>query len=93
MNNSTPAAYALILIELACEAGVARDELLRETSLADASVAAVGARVSDEDFRVLVDRALRLTGDPALGLRLGQRLNLGAHAVLGQAFLTCRDVA
>ncbi|MEL7045626.1 MAG: AraC family transcriptional regulator [Pseudomonadota bacterium] len=93
MNSSTPAAYALILIELACEAGVARDELLKETSLADANVAAIGARVSDEDFRVLVDRALRLTGDPALGLRLGQRLNLGAHAVLGQAFITCRDVA
>ena len=93
MNSSTPAAYALILIELACEAGVAREALLQETSLADADVAAIGARVSDDDFRILVDTALRLTNDPALGLRLGQRLNLGAHAVLGQAFLTCRDLA
>ena len=34
-----------------------------------------------------------LTGDPALGLKLGLRLNLSAHAVLGQAFMTCRDLA
>jgi hypothetical protein len=40
-----------------------------------------------------VDNALRLSGDPALGLQLGERLNLGAHAVLGQAFMTCRDLA
>ncbi|MEE4279758.1 MAG: AraC family transcriptional regulator [Halieaceae bacterium] len=93
MSSSTPAAYALILVDLAGEAGVDHEALLAGSSLADASLAGVGARVADEDFRILVDNALRQTNDAALGLKLGQRLNLGAHALLGQAFLTCRDLA
>ena len=93
MSSSTPAPYVLILIDLAVESGVSRDELLRGCSLAGVSMQAIGARVRDDDFRTLVDNALRLTGDPALGLRLGRRLNLSAHAVLGQAFMTCRDLA
>lgn len=92
MNRSTPAAYALILVDLALETGADRAALLEGSSLGDFDARAVGARVRDDDFRVLVDNALRLTGDPALGLRLGERLNLSAHAVLGQAFLTCRDL-
>jgi len=93
MRNTTPAAYALILAELAREYGIERRALLAGSSLVPADLGSLGARVADEDFRALVDNALRLTGDPALGLRLGERLNLSAHAVLGQAFLTCRDLA
>lgn len=93
MPHTTPAAYALILAELAREYGIERRALLEGSSLDPADLGSLGARVADEDFRVLVENALRLTGDPALGLRLGERLNLSAHAVLGQAFLTCRDLA
>ncbi|WOJ92013.1 AraC family transcriptional regulator [Congregibacter variabilis] len=93
MSSSTPAPYVLILIDLAVEAGVDQDELLRGCSLAGVGMQEIGARVRDDDFRTLVDNTLRLTGDPALGLRLGKRLNLSAHAVLGQAFMTCRNLA
>jgi AraC-like DNA-binding protein len=93
MPHTTPAAYALILVELAREYGAERRALLDGSSLDPADLGSLGARVADEDFRTLVENALRLTGDPALGLRLGERLNLGAHAVLGQAFLTCRNLA
>ena len=41
----------------------------------------------------MAGNALALTGDPALGLKLGTRLNLSAHAILGQAFLTCHDLS
>lgn len=93
MQASTPAPYALILIDLAQEAGVPRDALFRGCELATAGMDAMGARVRDSDFRVLAENALRHGGDPALGLRLGARLNLSAHAVLGQAFMTCRNLA
>lgn len=93
MSSSTPAPYVLILIDLAMEAGVARDALLEGCSLANVSMDAIGARVRDDDFRTLVDNTLRLTQDPALGLHLGRRLNLSAHAVLGQAFMTCRNLS
>ncbi len=91
-NPSTPAQYALILIDLAKSQGCDRDALLAGTQLAETGVSGMGARIRDEDFARLAGNALALTGDPALGLKLGLRLNLSAHAVLGQAFMTCRDL-
>lgn len=89
---STPAQYILILIDMVEERGCDLNQLLAGTSLASAGLDSIGARVRDQDFRTLVANALSLTGDPALGLKLGLRLNLSAHAVLGQAFMTCRDL-
>jgi AraC-like DNA-binding protein len=73
--------------------GCDRDQLLAGTSLAETDMASMGARINDDDFNQLVSNAQSLTGDPALGLKLGLRLNLSAHAVLGQAFMTCSDLA
>jgi AraC-like DNA-binding protein len=89
---STPAQYILILIDLVESQGCDRDLLLAGTTLAQTGISSIGARISDKDFGTLVTNALALTGDPALGLELGLRLNLSAHAVLGQAFMTCRDL-
>jgi AraC-like DNA-binding protein len=91
-QTSTPAQYILILIDLAQSRGCDRDRLLAGTTLARTDISSIGARISDRDFDTLVNNALALTGDPALGLELGLRLNLSAHAVLGQAFMTCRDL-
>lgn len=91
-SPSTPAPYALILIDMVERRGCERAALLQGTSFARSGVASMGARVGDADFRQLVANALALTGDPALGLRLGLNLNLSAHAVLGQAFMTCPDL-
>lgn len=91
-NASTPAQYILILIDMVEGQGCGREQLLAGTSLAEAGLSSIGARISDADFNQLVINAQRLTGDPALGLKLGLRLNLSAHAVLGQAFMTCSDL-
>ncbi len=89
---STPAQYALILIDMAQGRGCDSQALLAGTTLADSGITAMGARIRDADFARLAANALALTGDPALGIHLGLRLNLSAHAVLGQAFMTCRDL-
>jgi len=89
---SAPAQYILILIDMVESRGYPRDRLLAGTSLAESGLTGIGARVSEEDFSRLVSNAFALTGDTALGLHLGLRLNLSAHAVLGQAFMTCRDL-
>lgn len=91
--STTPAQYALILLDLGESLGCSRGELLQDTMFADGGIANVGARIRDADFDQLVANAVELTRDPALGLKLGLRLNLSAHAVLGQAFMTCRDLA
>jgi AraC-like DNA-binding protein len=89
---TTPAQYILILIDFVESQGHKRSELLAGTSLAQNGISGIGARVSEDEFARLVNNAFALTGDPALGLKLGLRLNLSAHAVLGQAFMTCEDL-
>lgn len=90
---TTPAQYALILIDMVEESGCDREALLAGTSLSNEGIASLGARVADSDFIRLAHNALAFTGDPGLGLRLGLRMNLSAHAVVGQAFMTCRDLS
>lgn len=92
-KHSTPAQYILILIDMVERQGCDREKLLAGTSLAQTGMSSIGARINDADFNQLVANAQALTGDPALGLKLGLRLNLSAHAVLGQAFITCTDLA
>lgn len=89
---TTPAQYILILIDMVERQGHPRDKLLKGTSLAQTGISGIGARISEEDFAGLVQNAFELTQDPALGLKLGLRLNLSAHAVLGQAFMTCETL-
>ncbi len=91
-NSTTPAQYILILIDLAEQTGCDRGRLLAGTSLSESGIDRIGARVEDRDFTQLALNAMMLTGRPDLGLELGMRLNLGAHAILGQAFMTCHDL-
>jgi len=90
--TTVPAQYLLILVDMAQRQGCAQADLLAGTSLEQGGLADIGARVKDADFERLIINALRLTGNPALGLELGLNLNMSAHAVLGQAFMTCRDL-
>ena len=91
--TSTPAQYILILIDMVEGEGCTHQQLLAGTTLAHTGISNIGARISDADFTQLVNNALTLTGDPALGLKLGLRLNLSAHAMLGQAFMNSHDLA
>ena len=91
-NPTTPAQYVVILIDLARQRGVAAGELLAGTSLSEAGLGTMGARVNEEDFTRIISTAYELTGDRALGLHLGKRLNLSAHATVGQAFMTCETL-
>lgn len=91
-NKTTPAQYLLILIDLAQRAGCDRRELFAGTSLAETGLDQIGARVEDRDFTRLAMNAMNLTKQPDLGLKLGLQLNLGAHAIVGQAFMTCQNL-
>ncbi|MEH6549419.1 MAG: AraC family transcriptional regulator [Pseudomonadales bacterium] len=91
-TKSTPAQYVILLIDLVESLGGKRNMLLQGTTLSQTGIGGIGARVSFEDFTCLVHNALDITGDSGLGLKLGQRLNLSAHAVVGQAFLNCKNL-
>jgi AraC-like DNA-binding protein len=91
-NPTTPAQYVVILLDLARQRGVGASDLLAGTQLSESSLASMGARVNEEDFNRAIENAYKLTGDKALGLHLGKRLNLSAHATVGQAFMTCENL-
>ncbi len=90
--HTTPAQYVLILLDLVRQRGFSTAELLAGTELSEGELGTLGARVHEDTFAAIIERAFQLTGDRALGLHLGKRLNLSAHATLGQAFMTCENL-
>lgn len=83
-----PISYARQLVELCGRWHVAPEELMAETALTRLDLHSMDARITPLEFNVLVDRALRLTGEPALGYHFGLQTKLSAHGFLGYAVMT-----
>jgi len=49
------------------------------------------AEVTPEQLATLLESAIQLGGDPALGLSFGMRLNLASHGMLGYALMSSRN--
>jgi len=92
-GSSIPSQYVLLLVDLAVERGCSIDSICYGTQLTLPSLSQLGARVDTVEVDRLTMNVLAHTSDPLIGLALGQRLNLSAHAVIGQAFLTCSNLA
>ena len=92
-GSSIPSQYVLLLVDLAVERGCSIDAICSGTQLTLPSLSQLGARVDTGEVDRLTMNVLAHTSDPLIGLALGQRLNLSAHAVIGQAFLTCSNLA
>lgn len=65
--------------------GLSRDDLLAGI-LAEAALAQDGLWIQDSQFGAIVDRALLLSADPALGLRVGERSAFTAFDAAGLLF-------
>lgn len=87
-HPAIPISYARQLIELCSHWHVAAEELVANTPLAQLDLNSLDARLTPLEFNVLVDRALRLTGEPALGYHFGLHTKLSAHGFLGYAVMT-----
>lgn len=91
--DTMPAQYALILIDYSVSQGVERDLLLAGTRVATTDIARVDARIDTSDYLLLASRAAALTGDPALGLTLGQLTNVTTFGPVGQVLANCHNLA
>jgi len=92
MASSIPSQYLLVLVALALERGCAPGALFRNTGLSLDTLSSPGSRIDEAQADQLIANALEATGDPSLGLTVGQQLNMGAHAVVGQTFLACANL-
>ena len=92
MASSIPSQYLLVLVALALERGCAPGELFQNTGLSLDTLSSPGSRIDEVQADQIIANALEATGDPSLGLIVGQQLNMGAHAVVGQTFLACANL-
>ncbi|MFC5699101.1 AraC family transcriptional regulator [Pseudomonas sp. GCM10022186] len=87
-----PIAYADALLGLAEELGVARSTLLASARIRPEVLGNPNGRLSFVDFNHLAGAALQQCREPALGLMLGQRLNVSTHGILGYAVLSSANL-
>ena len=80
------------LVELFAEVGVDTRRLLAQVGLSEDEVYNPQPALRFEQFRRVMVGAREMTGDPALGLALGQQLTLTAHGLLGYAAISSADL-
>lgn len=91
-ERDLPISYAAILVDVACELGASRQELLLAANLTEQELQTPSARCSDEQLRQLLNTGITATGKKSLTLRFGQRLTLTSHGVFGYAAMSCRNM-
>ncbi|WP_439859484.1 AraC family transcriptional regulator [Pseudomonas sp. MBLB4136] len=87
-----PVTYAVALLELAEAFGVPRPVLFAEARVRAGVLDSPHGRLSLLEFNQLASCALKLCNEPALGLLLGQRLNVSSHGILGYAVLSSANL-
>jgi AraC-like DNA-binding protein len=87
-----PLHQPLVLLAITEERGIDTAAVLRGTGVAAEMLANPEARISYVQLGELVDNALRLSGDPALGIECGKRMHIGHLGILGTALLGQPDL-
>ena len=87
-----PVAYAAALLDLVEELSIPRAELFEAARVRPEVLGNPQGRLSFIDFTQLATSALQRCDEPALGLLLGQRLNVSTHGILGYAVLSSANL-
>lgn len=87
-----PMHHPRCLVEVAASQGADREQLLEGTGITALMLASTEARTTLDSLGKLADNALRLTGNPALGLDLGRHLHLANLGMLGMAVMNSKDL-
>ena len=85
-------AYLQLLLEILAERGIGAQALLAGVALDPALLEDSAARMSPNQWTLLVMRAQALTGDPALGYEYGLRMRPTVHGVLGYAAMSAASL-
>ncbi len=86
---TVPVSYVLLMLDIAADHGVHRETLLDGLAITPEMLQKPDARVSLlADYARLCIRALKHTGEPALGYEFGLRSTLTTHGILGYGLMS-----
>jgi AraC-like DNA-binding protein len=91
-DRIVPMHHPWVLVETARARGVSIEALLEGTELTPDVFASPEARISYDEYGILIGNALRLTGDSGLGIEVGKNLGAAQMGVVGLALMTSRTV-
>jgi len=83
-----PMHHPRVLFETAVAHGAPREALLENVGVSEATLASPDALMSYVQFAMLTSNALRLTGEPGLGIAFGKNLHPPQMGMLGLALLS-----
>ena len=92
LGPAIPAINAVHLAELVGRWGVTPAALFRGTSLRRSDLTKPGQRLPVRTLVDLIERARRLTGEPALGVYFGLQMRISWHGYLGLAAMASPNV-
>jgi AraC-like DNA-binding protein len=92
VTTELPGAYAYELVSLCARWGVTAEALLEGTGLTVAVLKDPATRLPLAVCSTVVERARRLTGEPALAFAMGLHMRLSWHGFLGFAAMTSGTV-
>ena len=85
--------YVRTLLELMRQSGLDIEALLQSVGLDREAVYGSAPSLRFEQFRLVMQAAVAQSGDPAIGLRLGQQMTLTSHGLLGYAAISSPHLA
>src|SRR5512146_776772 len=83
-----PMHHPRVLVETAVAQGANRTALLENVGIQEEMLESAEARISYVQYAMLTSNALRLTGNPALGLDFGRNVHMPNMGVLGLAVMS-----
>ncbi len=91
-DRIVPMHHPWVLVETARARGVPIEALLEGSGLAPEVFASPEARISYDEYGIVIANALRLTGDSGLGMEVGKNLGVAQTGVLGLALMASRTI-
>lgn len=80
-------------VKLLVGRGVSEHDVLQGTGIEPGHLGSSEARLSLLQAAILADNALKLTGDPALGLEFGRHIHINGIGVVGLAVMSSRNLS
>lgn len=87
-DQIVPMYHPRVTVETAVAQGAERSALLAGVGITEETLSSPDARISYNQWAVLVSNALRLTGNPALGFDVGKNIQIPQMGVLGLALMS-----